>query len=55
MCKYNIVEEHLQSESNVEQKVIYPLLTNPQTIGLGFRNIEIQSKFNLKKLQIEID
>lgn len=53
MCKYNIVEEHLQSESDVEQKVIYPLLTNPQPIGLGFSHTEIQTKFNLKKLQID--
>lgn len=53
MDKYNIEVINLQTESDVEQKVIYPLLTNAQPIGLGYNSQEIQTKVNLKKLQID--
>lgn len=53
MNNYYIEEIYLLSESDVEQKVVYPLLTNPQPIGLGFSTTEIQTKVNLKKLQID--
>lgn len=53
MNNYIVEETHLLSESDVEQKVIYPLLTNSQPIGLGYSYTEIQTKVNLKKLQID--
>ncbi|MDQ6469214.1 type I restriction enzyme HsdR N-terminal domain-containing protein [Flavobacterium sp. LHD-80] len=53
MSEYNISKTDLLSESDVEQKIIYPLLTNPQPLGLGYNNQEIQTKVNLKKLQID--
>ena len=47
MNNYIIEETHLLSESDVEQKVIYPLLTNSQPIGLGYSYTEIQTKVNI--------
>lgn len=53
MLEYNIDEKYLITESDVEHKVIYPLLTNNQPVGLGYNHTEIQTKVNLKKLQID--
>ncbi len=53
MNTYFVAPENLISESDVEQKVIYPLLTNPDPVGLGYDSTEIQTKFNLQKLMID--
>ncbi|MCM5530250.1 type I restriction endonuclease [Parasegetibacter sp. NRK P23] len=43
----------LLSESDVEQKVIWPLLTKGEPIGLGYTKADIQTKINLRKLEID--
>lgn len=53
MNDYQIDIEYLISESDVEQKVIYPLLTNLEPLGLGYDNTEIQTKVCLKKMSID--
>ncbi|MCZ8217130.1 MAG: type I restriction enzyme HsdR N-terminal domain-containing protein, partial [Cyclobacteriaceae bacterium] len=53
MNDYEIGKEFLNSESDVEQKIIWPLLTNPEPLGLGYHQTEIQTKFSLKKLEID--
>jgi len=53
MNEYNIDIRDLNSESDVEQKVIWPLLTNAEPIGFGYEKEEIQTKFNLRKLEID--
>ncbi|MDB5012291.1 MAG: ribosomal protein [Daejeonella sp.] len=53
MNDYQIDPASLNSESDVEQKVIWPLLTKPDPIGLGYHQTEIQTKLNLKKLEID--
>ncbi|WP_294205345.1 type I restriction endonuclease [uncultured Chryseobacterium sp.] len=50
---YDIDEKLLGSESDVEQKVIYPLLTNSFPIGLEFTPNEINTKLFLKKINID--
>lgn len=47
------MQENLTSESDVEQKVIYPLLTGKSPVGLEYNEIEIQTKPNLRKIKIE--
>ncbi|MEM7472180.1 MAG: hypothetical protein AAF340_12585 [Pseudomonadota bacterium] len=43
----------LQSESDVEQKIILPLLTSPAPMGLELDNEGIYSKVSVKKLVID--
>jgi hypothetical protein len=42
----------LVTESDVEQKLIYPLLTSPSPFGLGFSPASVRTKHNLKRLTI---
>ncbi len=51
MYKINITELH--NESDVEQKVLFPLITKDEPEGLGYQSIHIQTKSNLKKIEIE--
>jgi hypothetical protein len=51
--EYLVDPNTLLNESDVEQKIIMPLLTNSQPMGLGYNGINIQTKFNLKQLKIE--
>lgn len=53
MSNYKISEDFLLNESDVEQKVLMPLITNSYPEGLGFNYTHIQTKFNLKKLEID--
>ncbi|MEL1245081.1 S1 RNA-binding domain-containing protein [Flavobacterium sp. DGU11] len=53
MSEYYIDEQYLTNESDVEQKVVLSLLSKPEPLGLGFNNFHIQSKLNLRKLEIE--
>lgn len=53
MNEYQIISNQLLTEGDVEVKVVLPLLTNPEPIGLGFSLPDIKSKHSLKKLQIE--
>ncbi|CAH0190444.1 type I restriction endonuclease [Chryseobacterium sp. Bi04] len=53
MFDYNIDERLLQSESDVEQKVILPLLTNNYPEGLNYSSSYILTKHNLKRFQID--
>lgn len=53
MNDYQIEKIYLESESDVEQKVLYPLLTNIEPQGLGYDAAEIQTKINLKKIVID--
>lgn len=50
---YNIDVRFLGSESDVEQKIIYPLLTNSYPNGLEFSANQISTKLFLKKLNID--
>lgn len=45
-------EDELVTESDVEQKIIYPLLTNHTPIGLGYDSKNILTKHSLKKILI---
>ena len=53
MNDYIIDRNQLSTESDVEQKVIYPLITKTEPQGLGFDSTEILTKHNLKKLDID--
>ncbi|ODM55194.1 type I restriction enzyme HsdR N-terminal domain-containing protein [Elizabethkingia meningoseptica] len=53
MFNYNIEEEYLQSESDVEQKIILPLLTNNYPDGLDYSPRYILTKHNLKKFRLD--
>jgi hypothetical protein len=44
--------EDLKNESDVEQKLLYPLLTTAPPTGLGFSPSEVRTKPNIKKLTI---
>ena len=41
----------ISTESDVEQKFIYPLLTTPQPFGLGYSEEDIHTKENIKKVK----
>ena len=41
------------SESDVEMKIIFPLLTNKTPEGLGYKDYQIQTKASLKKILID--
>lgn len=53
MSEYQIDGKFLITEGDVEVKLIMPLLTNPEPIGLGFSKTHIQSKLSLKKILID--
>ena len=53
MSDYFIDKKFLINESDVEQKVVWPLLTNSEPDGLAFNETHIQTKLNLKKLKID--
>jgi hypothetical protein len=53
MNEYQVDKNYLLTESDVEQKVIYPLLTNMEPLGLGYDQTEIQTKINLQKILID--
>lgn len=53
MSEYLIDEKELITEGDVELKVITPLLLNPEPLGLGYSNSNIQSKISLRKLMID--
>ncbi|MCG4255620.1 type I restriction endonuclease [Acetobacter senegalensis] len=42
----------LSSESDVEQKLVYPFLVAENPFGLGFKSYEIQTKQNIRKITI---
>jgi Cdc6-like AAA superfamily ATPase len=44
--------EELHTESDVEQKLILPLLTNPHPGGLAYAQADIVTKLNIRRLQI---
>lgn len=49
----NIYEDlNLISESDVEQKLIYKLLTTPSPLGLGFADSDFQTKNDIRKITI---
>ena len=43
----------LETESDVEQKFLYPLLTNDLPVGLGYSESDIRTKSDLRKLSID--
>lgn len=43
----------IANESDVEQKIVFQLLTNLEPIGLGFSLKQVQTKLNLKKLRLD--
>lgn len=45
--------KELISESDVEQKLIYPLLTSSPPHGLGFKQANVITKANIKKYKID--
>jgi energy-coupling factor transporter ATP-binding protein EcfA2 len=44
--------EKLHTESDVEQKLILPLLTNPHPSGLAYTHADIVTKLSIRRLQI---
>jgi hypothetical protein len=44
--------EKLRTESDVEQKLIFPLLTNPTPSGLGYAQADIITKLSIRRLEI---
>jgi hypothetical protein len=46
-------EMELETESDVEQKFIYNLLTNPEPQGLGFNDDDFVTKINIKRIKID--
>lgn len=46
------VTSGLSNESDVEQKFLYPFLTEPQPLGLGLPPAVIQTKGNIRRLSI---
>jgi hypothetical protein len=42
----------LLTESDVEQKVIWPLLTTPYPSGLGLRTSDVLTKTSIRRLEI---
>ncbi|WP_430456493.1 type I restriction endonuclease [Rheinheimera sp.] len=43
----------ISTESDVEQKFIYPLLTAPKPVGLGYSEEDIHTKENIRKVKID--
>ena len=42
----------LKTEADVEQKLIWPLLTSPYPEGLGFLSSDIAAKLSTRRLEI---
>ena len=42
----------LQTESDVEQKLIWPLLVSPEPLGLGYSSADILTKQSIRRLEI---
>lgn len=53
MSEYKIDLNQIITEGDVELKVIIPLLTNEEPIGLGYDKTNIQTKQSLKKILID--
>jgi energy-coupling factor transporter ATP-binding protein EcfA2 len=53
MSEYFIDPSLLTNESDVEQKIVYKLLTNEEPTGLGYSSFNIYTKLNLRKLDID--
>lgn len=53
MSEYFIEPTLLTNESDVEQKVVYKLLTNEEPSGLGYSSYNVYTKLNLRKLDID--
>lgn len=53
MSEYFIDPALLTNESDVEQKIVYKLLSTEEPSGLGYNSYNIYSKLNLRKLNIE--
>jgi hypothetical protein len=45
-------KEQLNTESDVEQKFFWQLLTNPYPVGLGYSSAEVYTKLNIRRLEI---
>ncbi|MFA0945242.1 MULTISPECIES: type I restriction endonuclease [Pseudomonas syringae group] len=43
----------LNTESDVEQKLLYPLMNNPSPMGLGYAPIDIRTKADIRKIKID--
>jgi len=43
----------LLTESDVEQKFIYPLLTKPYPLGLNYSDMDIRTKLDIRKIKID--
>lgn len=53
MSEYFIEPSLLTNESDVEQKIVYKLLTNEEPSGFGYSSYNIYTKLNLRKLDID--
>jgi hypothetical protein len=42
----------LKSESDVEQMFVYPFLTSPAPLGLGYSSVDLRTKHDIRKLSI---
>lgn len=45
--------DNIKNESDVEQKLVYPLLTFPYPYGLEINSFYIRTKPNIKSFEIE--
>ncbi|MEX0716991.1 MAG: type I restriction endonuclease [Planctomycetaceae bacterium] len=45
--------EDLQNESDVEQKLLWPLLTSPSPVGLGYSPVDVRTKCDIRQLKID--
>lgn len=53
MSEYYIDPAFITNESDVEQKIVLKLLSNPEPSGLAYNTYNIYSKINLRKLNID--
>lgn len=53
MSEYFIEPSLLTNESDVEQKIVYKLLTNEEPSGLGYNSYNVYTKLSLRKLDID--
>ena len=44
--------EHLRTESDVEQKLVWPLLTEAPPAGLGYSPVDLVTKLSTRRLEI---
>lgn len=49
----SINQAEIVTESDVEQKIIFPLLTNQEPEGLGYSSSEVRTKEDIRKIQID--